>query len=41
MKLIRSIECGFPGEVSKCLARYPGIRDLITNPYDYSGNLSV
>ena len=41
MKLIRSIECGLPGEVSKCIVRYPPLRDLVHNPYDFSGNLSV
>ena len=41
MKLIRSMECGLPGEVSKCLLSYPLLRDFVANPYDYSGNLTV
>lgn len=41
MKLIRAVECGLPGEVSKCLVRYPRLRELIGNPYDFAGNLSI
>ncbi|CAK0818456.1 unnamed protein product, partial [Prorocentrum cordatum] len=41
LKLIRSMECGLPGEVSKCLVRYPALREKVPNPCDFSGNLTV
>ena len=41
MKLLRSVEAGLPGEVSKCIGAYPKLKELVRNPYDFEGNLSV
>ncbi|CAK0812881.1 unnamed protein product, partial [Prorocentrum cordatum] len=40
LKLIRAIEGARPTEVSTCLARFPGIRRRVDNPYDFDGNLT-
>ena len=41
MKFMKSSEAGFIIAISACIARYPALKDLVTNPYDVEGNLSV
>ncbi|CAK0893710.1 unnamed protein product, partial [Prorocentrum cordatum] len=41
MKFVRAVEQGLAGAISSCLERYPHLADLIDNPYDVSGNLSL
>ena len=36
MRFLRASEAGCPERVSKCLVRYPLLRDLVSNPYDFS-----
>ena len=41
LRFIRAFEHGFAREISNCLHRYPRIRDLVTNPYDFVGNTAA
>ena len=36
MKFLRASETGCPERISRCLARYPLLRDMVPNPYDFS-----
>ena len=40
MKFIRAAERGVAGEVSVCMQLYPGLRDFVTNPYLFTGNMT-
>ena len=35
MKFLRASEASCPERVSRCLARYPLLQDLVANPYDF------
>ena len=36
MKFLRASEVGNPERVSRCIERYPLLRDLVANPYDFT-----
>ena len=41
MKYLRAVENGAPGEISICLEKYPHLKELVGNPYQQDGNLTV
>ena len=41
MKFIRAFEGGHLNEISSCIARYPKLKELISNPYAIDGNTTV
>ena len=40
MRFIRATEKGYASDISSCLLRYPTLKDLVVNPYSFTGNLS-
>ena len=38
MKFLRASECGYIGEISQCILRYPPLKHLVGNPYVTGGN---
>ena len=36
MRFLRAAEAGVPERVTRCLDRYPVLRELVVNPYDFS-----
>jgi hypothetical protein len=41
MKFIRSVEGWLCGAIPSCIVSYPRLKDLVANPYDVGGNLSI